>query len=200
MEARKFAATERGSVPGLGNLTRETSIALEGLDDLFKWASETVAEGEDPRARRERDQRIRRRVMETVQHLREQQAMARSAEENAYLQRRLVAVLQKLQEYTEENSILRQIMVTQSYALAKIPALDAEIKRLGSLELHVDSARRECQDLLGALSKLKVDRDFLEELVRVNEEENSRLAEMLAQAREELFALKSKKWWQFWRR
>lgn len=201
MEAQKIEAAERGINPGFGNLTNhEASIALEGLDDLFKWASETVAEGEDPRVKRARDQRIRRQVMETVQHLREKQALVRSSHENAYLQRRLVAVLQRLQEYTEENSVLKQIMVTQAFALERIPSLEEEIKRLGSLDLDVETARLQCQELLTALSKLKVERDYLDELVRVNEEENARLAEMLADARAELETLKSKKWWQFWKK
>lgn len=202
MEAHKISARQPGS-PGFGNLSNtnhQSSIALEGLDDLFKWASEVVADGEDSRARRARDQRIRRQVMEAVQHLREQQAVVRSTQENAYLQRRVIALLQKLQDYTEENSTLKQIMVVQAFALERIPSLEEEIKRLKSLELDVEAAEDERKELLNALSRLKTDRDYLEELLNVNEEENSRLAEMLADVRAELDLFKTKKWWQFWKK
>lgn len=201
MQAHKISAMKRDVNPGPGNLTNhESSIALEGLEDLFKWASEMVADGEDVRVNRAKEQRLRRQVMEAVQKLREQEAVVRANHENTYLQKRLIAVLQKLQEFTEQNSTLKQIMVAQAFALERIPELEEEIKRLKSLELDIEASQLERRDLLTALSKVKVDCDFLDELLRVNEEENSRLAEMLSEARAELEALRSKKWWQFWKR
>lgn len=203
MEAQKISADMmmRDSVPGFGSLTsHESQIALEGLDDLFKWASEMVSDGEEPRAKKAREQRMRRQVMETVQHLREQQVVVRSTQENAYLNRRLIATLQQLQEFTEQNSVLKQIMVSQSFALEQVDQLKAEIKRLKSLELDVEAAQVQCRELLNALSKLKIDRDYLDELLRANEKENSRLAEILADLRAELDQFKTRKWWQFWRR
>jgi hypothetical protein len=186
--------------PGPGNPTNhESSIALEGLEDLFKWASEMVADGEDVRVNRAKEQRLRRQVMEAVQRLREQEAVVRANHESTYLQKRLIAVLQKLQEFTEQNSTLKQIMVAQAFALERIPELEEEIKRLKSLELDIEASQLERRDLLTALSKVKVDCDYLDELLRVNEEENARLAEMLADTRTELAALRARKWWQFWK-
>src|SRR5579885_2428542 len=91
-----------------------------------------VADGQDARVKRAREQRIRRQVMEAVQKLREQEALVRASQENSYLQRRLVAVLQKLQEYTEENATLKQIMVAQSFTLQRLPALEEEISSSSS--------------------------------------------------------------------
>lgn len=201
MEAQKIQATDRGINPEFGNFTsRESSISLEGLDDLLKWASDMVADGEEPRSRRQREQRIRRQVMETVQHVREQQATVRAQQESGYLNRRVIALLQKLQDYTEEISTLRQIIVMQAFSLERIPALTEEVTRLKSLELDIEKAAAERREMLNALSKMKTDRDYLDEIVRVNEEENARLAQTLAIARAELERIKSRKWWQIWKR
>ncbi len=201
MEATKNLSIDDSVVPVLGNSTKhETTVALEGLDDLFKWAAETMADAEEPRARRAREQRIRRQVMEAVQHVRGQEALVRATQENAYLHRRVTAVLQKLQDYTEENSALKQVMISQAAALDRIVSLEAENVRLKLLELDVDAVRVQCNGLLSALSKLKTDRDYLDELLCANEAENVRLASLLAECRSELERLHAKKWWQFWRR
>lgn len=196
MEAHKLTASERGTDPGFGKLTNSRdAIAVEGLEDLFKWASEVVADGEEGRVKRAREQRIRRQVMEAVQRLREQQAIVRAAQENSYLQRRLIAVLTRLQEITEENSSLKQTIARQSFSLERVPALEGEIKRLKDQEFNQEEAQAERKELLNALSKLKVERDYLDELLRTNEEENARLAELLADARAELESLKARRWW-----
>ena len=189
--------------PDSGNLTKHNNaIAVEGLDDLFKWASEMVADGEDGRVKHAREQRIRRQVLETVQRLKEQEAVTRAAGEIAYLQRRLIALLQRLQEITEENSVLKQIMVAQHFALDRIPALEEEVLRLRQLEFSREQAQKDEQELLKALSKLKMDRDYLDELLRLNEDENTRLSALLSQSRSELGEFKSRRWWHafiFWR-
>ncbi len=204
MEAHKPSAVKQGGDPGFKPFTNhEQSLALEGLDDLFQWASEMVADGQDARVKRAREQRIRRQVMEAVQKLREQEALVRASQENSYLQRRLVAVLQKLQEYTEENATLKQIMVAQSFTLQRLPALEEEIKQLKLVSFDREAAQVEQRVLLNALSKLKTDRDYLDDLLRVNEEENARLAQLLAEARAEIGRLKSRRWWHvflFWRK
>jgi hypothetical protein len=158
-----------------------------------------VATGEDPRARNAREARIRRQVLEVMQQLREHKAVERARDEVAYLQKRVIALLQKLQEFTEENTALKQIMVAQYYELQQVPRLQEEIKRLQSSEFDRKAAEQERENLLDALAKLKVDRDFLDELLQASEEENTRLARLLADAHAEVDKLRSRRWWhRFW--
>ena len=153
-------------------------LAVEGLEDLFKWASTMVSEGGDDRARHIRDLRMRRQVLEVVQRVREQEAITRASEEITYLQRRVIAILQKLQERTEEIINLRQILVTQTFALEAMDKLKEEVGRLHSLETHIDAYHNEQQELLNALCKLKKERDFLDELLGANEQENGRSSKL----------------------
>ena len=183
-----------GSNPGFLT-THDERTAVEGLEDLFKWASEMVATNEDPRLQSARENRIRRQVLEVVQQLREKQAVEQSRDEISYLQRRVIALLQKLQEKSEENGVIKQIMVAQCFALKRIPELEKEIERLKSLEFERKPVQEERETLLTALSKLKVDRDFLDELLHASEEENTRLARLLADTRAELDKLSSRRWW-----
>jgi len=189
--------TQRASIgndPGFLT-TNEERTAIEGLEDLFKWASDMVATSEDPRVKIARENRIRRQVLEVVQQLREKQAVEQSKDEISYLQRRVIALLQKLQETTQENGVIKQIMVAQCFALQRIPELEKEIELLRSMELEGKPAEEERETLLTALSKLKVDRDFLDELLHSSEEENTRLARLLAEARAEVDRLTSRRWW-----
>lgn len=175
--------------------THDERTAVEGLEDLFKWASDMVATPEDPRTRIARENRIRRQVLEVVQQLREKQVAEQSRDEVAYLQRRVIALLQKLQNVTEENATIKQIMVAQCYLLQRIPELEKEIGRLQAIEMERKPAEEERDNLLTALSKLKVDRDFLDELLHASEEENERLARLLAETRAEVDRLSSRRWW-----
>ncbi len=175
--------------------TRDERTAVEGLDDLFKWASDMVATSEDPRTKIARENRIRRQVLEVVQQLRETQATEQAKDEICYLQRRVIALLQKLQDITEETATIKQIMVAQCYLLQRIPQLEKEIGRLHAIDLERKPAEEERENLLTALSKLKVDRDFLDELLHSSEEENTRLARLLADARAEVDKLTSRRWW-----
>jgi phage I-like protein len=154
-----------------------------------------VAEGEDARVKIARERRVRREVLEVVQKVREQKVLKEASEETAYLQRRVIALLQKMQEVTEENSLLRQITISQYYALDRIPALEEQIKQLRGMDYEREAAVSERRYLMNALSKLKTDRDFLDELLTSAEEENARAARLLSQARAELAELKERKWW-----
>lgn len=194
----KIERTASAGDPGSVTTSKERT-AVEGLEDLFKWASDMVATGEDPRARNAREARIRRQVLEVMQQLREHKAVERARDEVAYLQKRVIALLQKLQEFTEENTALKQIMVAQYYELQQVPRLQEEIKRLQSSEFDRKAAEQERENLLDALAKLKVDRDFLDELLQASEEENTRLARLLADAHAEVDKLRSRRWWhRFW--
>lgn len=173
------------------------AIALDGLEHIFKWASEVVADGEDTRVKFAREKRIRRQVLEIVQKFRDSKLLSEIKDENAYLQRRVIALLQKIQEITEEHSAAKQIIVSQYYALQRVTELEREVKRLKSIEFEREAAVTERRYLMNALAKLKADRDFLEELLITNENENDRLAKLLVDARTEAAALKARKWWHF---
>jgi len=94
----------------------EQSLDLQGLEHVFHWASEVVAESDESRAKIARERRIRKQVLEIIHQHREQQIRAEFQDEVSYLQRRVIALLAKLQEVTEENSAVKQIMVAQSLA------------------------------------------------------------------------------------
>lgn len=173
----------------------EDAVALEGLDHIFKWASEVVADGEDNRAKLAREKRIRRQVLEMVQKYREQQILAKANEENAYLQRRVIALLQKLQETIEENAQIKQIVVNQYWQLSKMPAMERELREYKSRECERDAAVTERKYLMSALAKLKVERDYLEDIANVNETENARLSRLLNEAKTEVDTLKASKWY-----
>ena len=185
----------------VGNFTNhKDNIAVAGLEDLFKWASEVVSDGEDSRVKRAREHRIRRQVLEALQLLKEQKAVKQMTEEVAYLQRRVIALLQRLQEVTEESSTVKQTLVIQCNALERIPKLEQEIERLTAIEWDMKVAREEQKELMNALSKLKIDRDFLDDLLRTSEDENARLARLLCDVRAELDKLKARRWWHiFWK-
>jgi hypothetical protein len=158
---------------------RDDRSALEGLEDLFKWAAETMSDGEQFPTKRVREQKMRRQVMEMVQREREQRAMAEANQEISQLHKQVIGLQQRLQETTEENACLKQTIVAQCLA-------------------SQDKHQREQQELLGTIARLKKDRDYFDDLLRVNEEENNRLAELLLAVRAEL-RIKSRRWWHlFW--
>jgi hypothetical protein len=182
-----------------GHARHADAVSLEGLDDLFRWASEMVADPSDNRVKRSRDQRLRRQVMDAVSELKEAKQAAKSAHEIAYVQRRLIAVLQQLSEYMAENTSLKQMVVAQYYSLQQIPALELELAKLRTLDLHNQQHQANEQKLMTAIAKLKKDRDFLEELVLACEHENDRLAKLLYLSRQETATLRAKRWWHiFW--
>ncbi len=116
------------------------AVNLDGLDHVFKWASETVSEGEDKRVKQARESRVRRQILDVVQQYKEQKVMAKSQDEVAYLQRRVIALLTRLQEMTEEVASVKQIMVTQYWTLQQIPVLEAQVKALKSAEYEKEAA------------------------------------------------------------
>ncbi len=177
------------------HLRHEDALSLEGLDDIFKWASEVVADGEDNRVKRAREQRIRRQVLEVVQKSKEDQAKAEAKDEIAYLQRRVIALLQRVQDVADENSQLKQINLAQQFTLSRMPELEAEVKRLQFNDFERQDFRETQIELVNTLSKLKKDRDFLEDLVLVNEKENDRLVTLLQECKSELTKIKARRWW-----
>lgn len=171
------------------------AVELEGLDHIFKWASEMVADSEDSRAKMAREKRIRRQVLEIVQKARETKILAQANEEIAYLQRRVIALLDKLQELNEENSTAKQLVVGQYYMLQRIPALESEVKQLKCMQYEREAAVTERRYLMDALAKVKADRDMMEEVLSTCELENTRLAGLLAETRIELDRVQSRRWW-----
>ena len=113
----------------------EQSVDTSGLDDIFKWASDIVADShEDSRVRLAREKRVRKQVLTVIQKSGEDKILAEANHEINYLQKRVIALLTKLQETIEENSLLKQIMLTQLYSLQQIPALEAELRQLKSIQ------------------------------------------------------------------
>ncbi|HEY9733343.1 MAG TPA: hypothetical protein V6C89_15600 [Drouetiella sp.] len=186
--------------PNYSEITAEDhkdAISVDGLEHLFRWASEVVADGEDTRLRAAREKRIRREVIDVVQKAREQRIAAKNAHEISYLQRRVIALLQKLTELTEENASLKQIMVGQYYALQRIPYLESQIKQLKTIEYEREAAVTERRYLMDGLAKLKIERDLLDEMVTTSEEENIRVAKLLTEAKAQVAELSARRWWHF---
>lgn len=197
-------STQQSSQIDINQDGRERSLDTTGLDHIFKWASEVVTEdSEDSRVRIAKEKRIRKEVVEIVQRAQEDKVLAEAQNEVSYLQRRVIALLTKLQEVLEENSLIKQIMLTQLYSLQQIPALEQELKELRSIQCEKDSAVTERRYLMDGLTKLKVERDYLEGILVTAESENSRLARLLKTTKEELAEAKTPKWWHFlfeWRK
>lgn len=173
----------------------EESISVEGLEDLFQWASDLVADGSDYRSQRARELKLRRNVLDVIQRNKEIEAKEKYAEEISYLQKRIIALLQIVSEKMEENASLKQIMVTQFFAMSKLASLEDEVKQLQAMTWYRDEAEAERKVLMDALSKLKKERDFLDDLLTANEIENSRLAKAINSVRTELLELKNRRWW-----
>lgn len=173
------------------------AVNVVGLDDLFQWASETVAEGMDSRAMRAKEQRMKRQVLNIIHRSADLQAKAKHADELAYLQRRVIALQGVLAERGEEVSNLKQIVISQYYTLQRIPELEEQVVQLSKHNWEREQAEEERKHLMNALSKLKKERDYLDDLVTANEAENSRLAVLLKQAKEEIETLKARRWWHF---
>jgi hypothetical protein len=174
----------------------DETLDLEGLDHIFRWASEVVADtSEDTRVRMAREKRIKRQVIETIQKVREQKVLVDATNEIAYLQRRVIALLAKIQEVIEENSTLKQMVVSQHYGLQQVSSLEYELKELRSNQIEKDAAVTERRYLMDGLAKLKVERDYLEELLTATEADNARLGSILRDTRTQLEELKCRRWW-----
>jgi hypothetical protein len=175
----------------------EDAISIDGLEDLFQWASDMVADGADPRARRIREQKLRRNVLDIIQRNKEIEAREKYGEEIAHLQKRVIALLQIISEKMDENANLKQVVVTQYFAMSRLASLEDEVKQLQAMTWYRDEAEAERKHLMDALSKLKKERDFLDDLLTANEIENSRLAKAINQVCTELNQLKNRKWWHY---
>ncbi|MFA6208847.1 MAG: hypothetical protein WCT03_02095 [Candidatus Obscuribacterales bacterium] len=173
----------------------EDAVAIDGLEHIFKWASEAVSDPQDERVRQARDRRVRHQVLDVVQKYREQRVVTKSQDEVAYLQRRVIALLSKMQELTEENAAVKQIMVSQFWAIQRIPVLEEQVRVLKVVEYEKDAAVKERRYLMDALAKVKVERDYLEDILVTCEDENSRLSSILNTTREELAQVQARRWW-----
>ena len=173
----------------------EDALSIDGLEDLFNWASEAVTDANDPRIRRTKDHRIRRNVLEMIQHTKDLEAREKYADEIHCLQRRVIALLQITSDKMEENNALKQIVLTQFMAMSRLGELQDELRQLQSMTWYREEAEAERKHLMDALSKLKKERDYLDELVTVAENENVRLAKLYKETAESLKVLKNRRWW-----
>jgi hypothetical protein len=195
VNSQPLSASEANNTFTTSQASHDENVSTDGLDHLFKWASDVVADGEDVRIKLARERRIRRQVLDVVNKYQQQRLAAKSKDEIAYLQRRVIALMQKLQEMTEENAAVKQIMVGQYYALQRIPQLEYELNQLKKVEYEREAAVTERRYLMDALSKIKVERDFLEDTLLSAETENGRLSQILNETRSELSEFKARRWW-----
>lgn len=182
--------------PGDHLTGHEDAVTVDGLEHIFKWASESSVDTEDEQVKIAREKRVRSQVLDVVQKYKEQRVQTRNQDEVSYLQRRVIALLTKMQELTEETAAVKQVMVGQYFAIQQIPHLEEQIRVLKAVEFEKDAAIRERRYLMDALAKLKVERDYLEDTLNTVENENSRLTILLKDSKSEVAYLKSRKWWQ----
>ncbi len=175
----------------------DQNLSLEGLDGLFTWASDMVADGQDPQAKQVSEQKLRRRVLEVVQQAREQKVATEASSEVSYLQRRVMALLNGMTGLSTENADLKQIILLQTYAMQVIPELEAEIKGLQSLDGECKHLKATQESLMNTISKIKIERDILDDLLRAVELENDRLGRKLNEARDQVTLLSSRRWWHY---
>jgi len=192
---KKNTADNLDFSPGEAPGQHEDAIEVDGLDHIFKWAAEPAPEPEDLRLRQTRDRRVRVQVLDVVQKYKEQRVVSKSQDEVTYLQRRVIALLTKMQELTEENSAVKQIMVSQFWAIQRIPTLEEQVRVLKSVEYEKETAVKERRYLMDALAKVKVERDYLEDILVTVEDENTRLSGILNTTRTELTAIQNRRWW-----
>jgi hypothetical protein len=176
------------------NASHDDAVSVDGLEDLFLWASEVVTD-DDPRSRRTKEHKVRRNVLEMIQHTKEIEAREKYADEVACLHRRVIALLQVTAEKSEENSALKQIVLTQYIALSRLVDVQEELKQLQSLTWYREEAEAERKHLMDALAKIKKERDYLDEVLSSAEDENTRLAKLYSNAISELEVLKNRRWW-----
>lgn len=178
----------------------EANVATDGLDDLFDWATEMVAaDAADPRVKRIKEQKMRRDVLGMIQHAKEVEAREKYGDELCYLQRRVIALLQLVAEKTDENGALKQIVLSQYFAMSKLAYLESELKELQAMTWYREEAEAERKHLMATLAKLKAERDYLDELLTVAERENTRLAQLYKHVREDFDVLKDRRWWHFFK-
>lgn len=175
----------------------DQNLSLEGLEGLFNWASELVADGQDANAKQVDEQKLRRRVLEVVQQAREQKVATEASGEVAYLQRRVMALMNRLTAITEDNSQLKQIILAQTYAMQVIPELEGEVKKLQEKEWERQDLLETQESLMNTISKVKIERDILDDLLRVVEMENDRLGRKLNEARQQVSVLSARRWWHY---
>ena len=175
--------------------SHDDAVTVDGLEDLFLWASEVVTDANDPRIRRTKEHKVRRNVLEMIQHTKEIEAKEKYADEVGCLQRRVIALLQVTAEKTEENSALKQIVLTQFIAMSRLAEVQEELKQLQSLTWYREEAEAERKHLMDALAKIKKERDYIDEVLCAAEEENTRLARLYSNAISELEVLKNRRWW-----
>ncbi len=175
----------------------DQNLSLEGLEGLFNLASDLVDDGQDPQVKQVNEQKLRRRVLEVVQQAREQKVASEVNTEVAYLQRRVMALLNGLSSMSAENAELKQVILLQTFAMQAIPELEAEVKNLQSFQTERKHLLATQESLMNTVSKIKIERDIIDDLLRVVELENDRLGRKLNEAREQVTVLSSRRWWHY---
>ncbi len=153
METQKSLA-ETNAVASIAD--HEEAIALQGLEDLFQWASEMVADGLDGRTRRAREQRIKSKVLTVIHQNAVTQAKSKYIDEVNYLHRRLIALQSVVAEKLEEVVVLRQVMLTQYQSLQRVPELEEKVRVLETERIDrrvVDAQQKQLHCLIDQLQR-----------------------------------------------
>ncbi len=172
------------------------SMSLDGLDHIFQWAQEVVSTAPDYKINTANEKRVRRQVLELIQKYKDNEQTGLLKDEVQYLQRRSIALLDKITDLLKENTKLKVDNLEQYWALQEIAVLKKENHELKLMELELAQANEERTILMTSLLKHKKQTHILESLVEAVEEDNSRLAQRLADTRKELANLKNRTFWQ----
>ncbi len=172
------------------------SMSLDGLDHIFQWAQEVVSTSPDYKINSANEKRVRRQVLELIQKYKDNEQTGLLKDEVQYLQRRSIALLDKITDLLKENTKLKVDNLEQYWALQEIAVLKKENHELKLMEFELAQANEERTILMTSLMKHKKQTHILENLVEAVEEDNSRLAQRLADTRKELANLKNRTFWQ----
>lgn len=142
----------------------EEAIALQGLDDLFQWASEMVADGLDGRTRRAREQRIKSKVLTVIHQNAAMQAKAKYADEVEYLHRRVIALQNVVTEKLEESVVIRQVMLAQHLSLQRVPELEEKIRVIETERVDRKVVEQQHAQLHGLIDRLQAEVSRYEEV------------------------------------
>ncbi len=176
--------------------TSEDSMSLDGLEHIFQWAKVVVSSDDENRINHSQEKRIRRQVLELIQKYKDNEQTGLLKDEVQYLQRRAIALLTKINDLQQENLKLKVDNLEQYWALQQMEALKQENHELKLIELELAQVNEERAILMTSLIKHKKQINILENLVEATEEDNARLATMLACTRKELGDLKNRSFMQ----
>ena len=87
--------TDNRTTGGLDQSTSHSNaVSVDGLEDLFRWASNMVSDGVDTRVRKAQELHLKRQIFEIISRNKDNEIHEKYSQEISYLQRRTIALLQ----------------------------------------------------------------------------------------------------------